>query len=52
MMLELAISFWLSFKSFLIVTVNSGGNAYHERKAITVEGVRIRAYKGWWGETH
>ena len=35
-MLEFAISFWLRWRSFLIVCGNRGGNAYHERNAITV----------------
>jgi len=34
MMLEFAISFWVRRRSALMVTVNNGGKAYHERNAI------------------
>jgi len=35
-MLEFAISFWVRRRSFLMVKGSSGGNAYHERNAITI----------------
>jgi len=34
MIFELAISIALRWRSFLMVTVNNGGNAYHDRNAI------------------
>lgn len=40
--LELAISFWLRCRSFLIATGRSGGNAYHERNAITIQPLELQ----------
>jgi len=43
----LATSAWVNFKSFLIVNGSSGGNAYHDKKAIMnpkVEKKNVRPY--------